>query len=154
MRVFLPFLALLALLAAAPARADEAKRPCPDAFARIARGEPALLVVLPHGGGRTRASEAYADWAHYLDAFVKTQPALCVASLTPAAYRAHVAAPRLKGSFATVFVRGEAALAHDGMALGPESYEAGRRFLSDGTAASAETAGMKAAPFRLRPPSR
>ena len=97
----------------APARANEIQ-------AALKTGRPVVLVVQPSNPDET--SEAYGDWASYLNQFVK---------LSRARYSDIVTTPKLKAGYNTLFL-GEAgnALLYRGRILEPDVYSIGEAYMA------------------------
>lgn len=89
---------------------------------------PAVVVIAPVQPSPSELeSEAYGDWANYLNEFVGSKPpGLLIVRMSPARWRSVANAPRLKDVYATVFLRrGGRALIHQGKVLEVQVYHAG-----------------------------
>jgi len=107
---------------------------------------PAMIVVAPDPAPDAE-SEAYADWAGYLNDFAAEKPAgLAIIRMTPSRWqRLAVAA---KEDYATVFVRRDGvAMLHPGKLLDPQIYPAGAAWALGGPAGGLTEMGLKPLPL-------
>jgi hypothetical protein len=114
---------------------------------------PAVVIVAPaKPGAADMESEAYADWAEYLNAFAATKPAgLKLVRMTSARWRQVVRAPVPSDSYATLFLRRDGSvLMHDGMVIEAEAYGTGAAWASGGPAAPALAFGFTQARLQRR----
>lgn len=145
-------LALLLLgmfLAAQPVQADSARM----LKASIAAGKPTVLIVSRTPTAADRASEAYADFAGYLNDFAAAQRAtLQFVTIKPAALKAIFAARApIRQPFATVFIRNaRSAVYYDGMIHDPIVYQAAAAYLAGRDSPDAASLGLKPFGFKLR----
>lgn len=98
-----------------------------------------VVVVAP---AHEPESEAYADWAGYLQDFADERPpGLRLLRITPARLRR--CRPGWHGSHATLFVRaGGRALLYRGMILEPDRYREGSAWIGGGGAGPPPAAGF------------
>lgn len=108
-----------------------------------------VVVQLPV---RTGSGEAYADWAEYLNDFAIREKSVRIVKLTPRRYSELVGAPKLSGSYNTLFLRdAENALLYRGMILEPEVYAIGKDYMtSKSWAQSTRSAGLEKVTLEIR----
>jgi hypothetical protein len=138
-------LALLAI--AAPVRAEQAR----TLRGNLAAGKPTVVVVSRAGTASDMRSEAYADWASYLNEFAADHRGKFeVLKVTPGDLtRLFASGTPIKHRFATIFFRDEKnAVYYDGMIHERSVYQVAVAFLS-GQGAGPDT-GLKPFRFRLR----
>jgi hypothetical protein len=92
-------------------------------------GRPLVLVVQP--SGRSDDSEAYGDWAEYLNAFAAREKSVKIVKLSGRRYSELVAAPQLNKRYNTLFLRDAGhALLYRGMILEPDIYVKGKAYMA------------------------
>lgn len=140
---------ILALTPAATLAQPLSARPLSLRDALRAR-RPLLIVVAPPDRALPDA-EAVGDWAHYLNDAVLALPSdVTVARVTRAGFHSLLAAPVLRGDYATLFARPDrSALLHAGLVLDPPTYVTGFAFLEAGTAPP-DSAGLLLTHLRPR----
>jgi hypothetical protein len=144
---------ILALLGAGQAN-KVATPPRKEILAAIESHQGVVLVVSPKPDKALEASEAYADWASYLNKFARKEGAnMKIVRLTPQNYAEALAEPKLEDSFATLFVRDSThGLLYKGMIVEPLFYQAGKAYLSEKSDAKpALPHGLQEISVRLRP---
>lgn len=106
---------------------------------------PAMIVVAPAtSSAEDRNSEAYGDYAEYLNGFAMNRPAgLRLVRLSLARYKQLFRQPVISKSYATIVLRrtGQAMIYSD-MVLEPQVYQAGARWALGGSVPAAEL-GLK-----------
>lgn len=93
--------------------------------------KPVILVVFNVVRKPNDADEAYGDWAEYLNSFSShADRRVKIIKLTPRQYTETMADPKLKGGFATLFIRDRAhVLLYNGKILEPQIYELGQSYM-------------------------
>ena len=125
---------LMPLLVALFAEVACARLPSPSAHESVPSG-PALIVIAPQPiPPQDQASEAYADWAGYLNDFAAAKPsALRLIRMTPAQWKRLVRYPLAQERYASAFVgRDGSALLYKGMILEPYVYIQGVAWVTSG----------------------
>ena len=115
-------------------------------------GKPVVLVIA-NGAPARPTDEAYGDWADALNNFAAhADPGVKIIRLTARAYRSAIAAPRIPGHFATLFIRDlDHALLYRGMILEPQVYRLGLDYVLQQTEPStAKAYGLAPTTVRLR----
>jgi hypothetical protein len=122
------------------------------ARAIIAEGKPTVLVVSPAAAKKNAASEAYADWATYLNDFAaERRGTFRFVRVTPKDLKAIFARNPVTRPFATIFIKDpRSAIYYDGMIHEPAVYRAAVAFLSGADSPEAAALGLKPFRFRLR----
>ena len=112
---------------------------------------PAILVIRP--SDKPDTSEAYADWAGYLNDFAAKEKSLKIVKLTVSRYAELVKYPKLTGPYATLFVRDAAdAWLYRDMILEPGIYVVGKTYLtSKSSQGPPADSGLTAVKLDLRP---
>jgi hypothetical protein len=92
-----------------------------------------VLVIAPaKSAGEESQSEAYGDWADYLNEFSSSLPSdTKIIRLTSDKYRQAIEEPKIRHDFATVFLKDAThALLYDGMVVEPKVYKLGLGWLN------------------------
>lgn len=140
--------ALLLWQAVVPARAD-ARRALEES---LAAGKPAVLIVSRPVTATDRRSEAYADWAGYLNDFAADHRGeFTFVKVAPSRLkRLFAESAPIKQPFATVFIRNRNdALYYDGMIVDRVIYRVAADYLA-GKEGAPEEASLGLKPFRFR----
>jgi hypothetical protein len=112
-----------------------------------------LVIAPPKSAGEKDESEAYGDWADNLNGFASSAPPdIQIIRLTPARYRQEVEEPKIRRTFATVFLRDSThALLYDGMIVEAKAYKVGDGWLHQHPDDKAITAyGLQEKPAKLK----
>ena len=93
-------------------------------------GHPVVLVV--QGAAQAESSEAYGDWASYLNQFAgRAGSSVNIVKLSLQRYSELVSKPKLKGAYNTLFLRdGSRGLLYRGMILEPDVYRIGQAYMT------------------------
>lgn len=96
-------------------------------------GKPVVLIVAPNATKADKQSEAYADWASYLNDFASdNHNRFTFITVKPAQItQVFLSSTPIKHSFAVVFLKSNhEALYYDGMILDPATYKYGSDYLA------------------------
>ena len=102
-----------------------------DIEAALRNGKSVVLVVAPAMSKTNDADESYGDWADGLNDFAAHAGAdVKVFRLTPPKFSQLLLQPKVKGNFATLFIRESGhALVYEGMVVEPKIYAIGLAYL-------------------------
>jgi hypothetical protein len=134
-------------------RAGEIAAASPRELVAALRPGNSVMLVIANRAAARPTDEAYGDWADALNNFAAhADPRLKIVKLTAHAYRLAIAAPRIPGQFATLFVRDrDHALLYQGMILEREVYHLGQDYILEQTEPPQATAyGLTPTTIRLR----
>jgi hypothetical protein len=151
----LVFVALLATAAAVlsntPGQGSEKEASKNEIVAALKTGRRFVIVVEPRAN--PDSSEAYADWAGYLNDFAASEKRLRIIKLTARRYSQMVTAPKLSRPYDTLFVRdADHALLYRGMILEPQIYSIGAAYMkAKSDSASVFPAGLEEVQLKSRP---
>lgn len=97
----------------------------------LAAGRPVVLSLISKFPSPEDESEAYADWAHYLNEFAAEHRNYDIVAMERPEFEQLLAAPPpLDNGYATIFVRSDGdSVVYDGAILEPFVYDAGVAFL-------------------------
>jgi hypothetical protein len=117
----------------------------------LTNGRPVVLVVQPSGKADT--SEAYGDWAEYLNAFAAREKSVKIVKLTGRRYSELVTAPQLDKPYNTLFLRDVGhALLYRGMILEPDIYVKGKAYMvGKQSLEPAQRTGLEEVKLNIRP---
>lgn len=152
-RLFLALLLCgLLMMQSSATQKGQSADPRKDIDQAFGSGKFVVLVVAP-AKSADEDSEAYGDWAEYLNAFSSSVPANTkIIKLTAARYKLTVEEPKIRREFATVFLKDAThALLYDGMILEAKVYKVGLGWLHQ-NATDKELAGqgLKEKPAQLK----
>src|SRR3954465_12454821 len=118
---------MVILVAAAVWASSQLERARKEVDTAFRARQPFVLVVTGSGEKATDTSEAYADWAEYLNAFrTQADSRVKIVKVTALQYPEFITGPKLKDQYATLFVRDAGhVLLYDGMILEPQVYRLG-----------------------------
>jgi hypothetical protein len=145
---FIGVLLLIASLSAATA--ENARQLLRGA---LAANKPVVLVVARNPTAADLKSEAYGDYAEYLNAFSAAHRERFAFIKVKAAELKSLFAQStpVRGPFATVLIRGaDGAVYYDGKIQDPPTYQIAADFLTGGPEAATASAGFKPFRFKLR----
>lgn len=123
--------AILMIFLTAAAQQPRSDRDRKDIETQFHDGKTLVLVVAPAGRKPSDADESYGDWADGLNNFATHAGAgIKILKLTPPEFAQLLLQPKVKGDFATLFMRdSEHALVYDGMVVERKVYEIGLAYL-------------------------
>jgi hypothetical protein len=146
-----PFIAFVLLVASlSTATAQNARQGLRSA---VAAGKPVVLVVARNPSAADLKSEAYADYAEYLNAFsAANQERFAFIKVKAAELKTLFAqSTPVRGPFATVLIRtANSAVYYDGKIQDPPTFKIAADFLTGGPDAATASAGFKPFRFKLR----
>jgi hypothetical protein len=130
-RCFLGPAVLIGLLTAVAAQQPRKDGQRKDIEAQFHDGKAVVLVVAPTVRKPSDADEAYGDWADGLNNFATHAGAgVKILKLTPLGFTQLLLQPKVKGDFATLFMRDpDHALVYNGMVVERKVYEIGLAYL-------------------------
>jgi hypothetical protein len=109
--------------------ATKEKAPPNEIRVALKSGRPVVLVVQPSGPAGT--SEAYGDWAEYLNAFAARDKSVKIVKLSGRRYSELITSPQLDKPYNTLFLRDAGhALLYRGMILEPDIYNKGKEYMA------------------------
>jgi hypothetical protein len=129
----------------------EKKAPPNEIRVALKSGCPVVLVVRP--SGKAEASEAYGDWAEYLNAFAAREKSVEIVKLSGRRYSQLVTSPQLSKPYNTLFLRDAGhALLYRGMILEPDIYVKGRAYMAGEPGPEpAQRTGLEEVRLEIRP---
>jgi hypothetical protein len=143
----------LMMLQPAASQRQQTAGPCKDVEQALASKKVVVLVIAPAKSPGQDESEAYGDWADYLNAFSSSVPAdTKIIKLTPAKYSQTVEEPKIRRNFATVFMKDSThSLLYDGMIVEPKVYKVALGWLHENADSKDLAAqGLQEKPARLK----
>ncbi len=150
----LPMLAMLAATACGLSQSTAppaAKVPQNEIRVALKSGRSVVLVVQP--SGKPEASEAYGDWAEYLNAFAAQEKSVKIVKLTGRRYSELVTSPQLSKPYNTLFLRDAGhGLLYRGMIREPEIYVRGKAYMTGKPGPDpAQRTGLEEVKLNIRP---
>jgi len=126
---------------------------CKDIAQAFESKKVVVLVIGPAKSAGQDESEAYGDWADYLNAFSSSAPSdTKIIKLTPTKYSQTVEEPKIRRNFATVFMKDAThSLLYDGMIVEPKVYKVALAWLHENADnKDLATQGLQEKPARLK----
>jgi hypothetical protein len=145
-------LAAMALALSQTTSAPQGKpQPANEIGAALKSGRPFMLVVQP--SGKPGTSEAYADWAEYLNEFAAREKSVKILKLRQSRYSELVTSPKLTRPYNTIFLRDAGhALLYRGMILEPDVYRIGQAYMAAKSKPEAiQRYGLEEVKLQMRP---
>jgi hypothetical protein len=143
----------LVMLQFAASQSKQNAGPCKDIAQAFEGKKVVVLVIAPTKSAGQDDSEAYGDWADYLNAFSSSAPSdTKIIRLTPAKYGQTLEEPKIRRNFATVFMKDSThSLLYEGMIVEPKVYKVALGWLHENADSKDLAAqGLQERPARLK----